>query len=52
MSYSAKRQQYLIDQGYTFKIVTHLCERASEEARLHNYAFSTPEDDHKLLRTF
>jgi len=32
MFYSAKRQQYLIDQGYTFKIVTNLCELADREA--------------------
>jgi DNA excision repair protein ERCC-3 len=51
MFYSAKRQQYLIDQGYTFKIVTNLCERASKEAVLHNCASGTPEDDRKLLRT-
>jgi DNA excision repair protein ERCC-3 len=51
MFYSAKRQQYLIDQGYTFKIVTNLCEKASEEAVKHNYTFSTPEDDRKILRT-
>jgi DNA excision repair protein ERCC-3 len=49
--YSAKRKQYLIDQGYTFKIVTNLCERASKEARLNHYAFSTPEHDGQLLRT-
>jgi DNA excision repair protein ERCC-3 len=51
MFYSAKRQQYLIDQGYTFKIVTNLCEKADEEARAHNYTYSTAEDDRKLLRT-
>ena len=51
MFYSAKRQQYLIDQGYTFKIVTNLCEKADAEAVKHNYAYSTPEDDRKLLRT-
>lgn len=51
MFYSAKRQQYLIDQGYTFKIVTNLCEKAAEEAVKHNYAYSTPEDDRKILRT-
>jgi DNA excision repair protein ERCC-3 len=50
MFYSAKRQQYLIDQGYTFKIVTNLCEKADEEASLHNYTYSTPEDDRRLLR--
>jgi DNA excision repair protein ERCC-3 len=51
MFYSAKRQQYLIDQGCTFKIVMNLCEGASKEAVLHKYAFSTGEDARKLLRT-
>jgi DNA excision repair protein ERCC-3 len=51
MFYSAKRQQYLIDQGYTFKIVTNLCDRADREAAKHGYAYVTPEDDRKLLRT-
>jgi DNA excision repair protein ERCC-3 len=50
MFYSAKRQQYLIDQGYTFKIVTNLCERADKEAVEQKYAKSTPEDDRELLR--
>lgn len=51
MFYSAKRQQYLIDQGYTFKIVTTLSERADLEAVENDYAYKTPEDDRKLLRT-
>ncbi|CAJ1946281.1 unnamed protein product [Cylindrotheca closterium] len=51
MFYSAKRQQYLIDQGYTFKIVTNLCEKAAEAAVEEGYSYSTPEDDRKLLRT-
>ncbi|OEU22554.1 DNA excision repair cross-complementing protein [Fragilariopsis cylindrus CCMP1102] len=51
MFYSAKRQQYLIDQGYTFKIVTNLCEKAAAEAVKHDYAFATPEDDRRILRT-
>jgi hypothetical protein len=50
MFYSAKRQQYLIDQGYTFKIVTHLAEKAAVDAVKHKYAYSTPEDDRRLLR--
>lgn len=50
MFYSAKRQQYLIDQGYTFKIVTNLCERADMEAKINNYIYSTPEKDRDLLR--
>jgi DNA excision repair protein ERCC-3 len=51
MFYSAKRQQYLIDQGYTFKIVTNLCDLSDAEAKINNYVYSTPEDDRKLLRT-
>jgi DNA excision repair protein ERCC-3 len=51
MFYSAKRQQYLIDQGYTFKIVTNLCEKADAEAIANDCTFATPEDDRKLLRT-
>ena len=51
MFYSAKRQQYLIDQGYTFKIVTNLCEKADSAAVEEGYSYSTPEDDRKLLRT-
>lgn len=50
MYYSAKRQQYLIDQGYTFKVVTNLCERAASDAVKYNYTYSTPEDDRDLLR--
>lgn len=51
MFYSTKRQQYLIDQGYTFKIVTTLSERADMEAVEHDYAYKNPEEDRKLLRT-
>lgn len=50
MYYSSKRQQYLIDQGYTFKIVTNLCEKAESMAKQEGYAYSTPEDDLELLR--
>lgn len=51
MFYSAKRQQFLIDQGYTFKIVTNLCEKADAAALEEKYTYATPEDDRKLLRT-
>ena len=51
MFYSAKRQQYLIDQGYTFKIVTNLCEKAEDIAKDEGYAYATPEADRKILRT-
>ncbi|KAL3800007.1 hypothetical protein ACHAWO_004685 [Cyclotella atomus] len=51
MFYSTKRQQYLIDQGYTFKIVTTLSEKADLEAIENDYAYKNSEDDRKLLRT-
>jgi DNA excision repair protein ERCC-3 len=51
MFYSAKRQQFLIDQGYTFKVVTNLCEKADAQALESGFAYSTAEDDRKLLRT-
>lgn len=50
MFYSAKRQQYLIDQGYTFKIVTNLSELCDAEAKVNGCAYATPEDDRKLLQ--
>ena len=34
MYYSTKRQQYLIDQGYTFKVVPDLCDLADKETTL------------------
>jgi len=51
MFYSTKRQQYLIDQGYTFKVVTNLCDLADEEAKMKKYAYADDETDLKLLRT-
>lgn len=49
MFYSAKRQQYLIDQGYTFQVVTNLCDKADAVAVEENYAYATPKDDRDLL---
>ena len=51
MFYSTKRQQYLIDQGYTFKIVTTLSQKADMEAVEHDYEYKNSDDDRKLLRT-
>lgn len=34
MKYSTKRQQYLIDQGYTFKVVQDLVDKADRESIL------------------
>ena len=51
MFYSTKRQQYLIDQGYTFQILTTLSEKADLEALEHDYAYKNSDDDRKLLRT-
>lgn len=41
--YSAKRQQFLVDQGYTFKIVTHL------PIEQHRLAFGKKEEQLSLL---
>jgi len=51
MYYSAKRQQYLIDQGYTFKVVTNLCDLADREAEEKGYTYCDKETDLKLLTT-
>lgn len=51
MFYSSKRQQYLIDQGYTFKIVTNLSEVADLDAIERGFQYATPESDRDLLRT-
>ena len=41
----------VIDQGYTFKIVTNLTELCDAEAKINKFAYATPEDDLKLLRS-
>jgi DNA excision repair protein ERCC-3 len=43
MYYSAKRQSFLINQGYSYKVITRL---ASEEDNLY---FSTKEEQRQLL---
>ena len=45
MYFSAKRQQFLIDQGYSFKVITDLLD-LSENSHLH---FSTQAEQLKLL---
>lgn len=45
MFYSQKRQQFLVDQGYAFKVVTHLA--GIEEADLH---FKTTQEQKELLK--
>lgn len=45
MFYSAKRQQFLVDQGYSFKIVTHL----EGLAGLQNLAFGSKAEQMELL---
>jgi hypothetical protein len=48
---SLSPRAWALDQGYTFKIVTTLSERADLEALEHDYVYKTPDDDRKLLRT-
>ena len=50
MFYSTKRQQYLVDQGYTFKVVTNLHEKAAEESRATGGMCATEKDERELLR--
>lgn len=45
MYFSTKRQQYLIDQGYTFQVVQDLAEKADRESRL----LKTKNDELNLL---
>ncbi|XP_078532477.1 general transcription and DNA repair factor IIH helicase/translocase subunit XPB [Lissotriton helveticus] len=45
MAYSTKRQRFLVDQGYSFKVITKLA--GMEEQEL---AYSTKEDQQQLLQ--
>lgn len=45
MYYSSKRQAFLVDQGYAFKVITHLQGQES----LPNLAFRTPQERKELL---
>eukprot|EP00158_Paraphelidium_tribonemae_P008407 Partr_v1_DN28572_c1_g2_i5_m73798 putative dna repair helicase len=54
MYYSTKRQQFLIDQGYAFKVITNLPPSAIDKNDPHsfdpkNLVFSTKNDQIKLL---
>ncbi|GMG21054.1 unnamed protein product [Ambrosiozyma monospora] len=46
MYYSTKRQAFLVDQGYAFKIITHLHGMES----LPNLAYSSPKERRELLQ--
>lgn len=46
MYYSAKRQQFLVDQGYAFKVVRNLFEHADKSR---NWGLSTLEEQRELL---
>ncbi len=45
MYYSSKRQAFLVDQGYAFKVITHL----QGIEKLPNLAFARPEERRSLL---
>ncbi len=47
MYFSAKRQQYLVDQGYTFKVVQDLAKQADASSRV----LRSPEEEIRLLNT-
>lgn len=46
MYYSTKRQAFLVDQGYAFKVITHL----SGMEQLPDLAYSTPRERRELLQ--
>ncbi|GMH79575.1 hypothetical protein TrLO_g6257 [Triparma laevis f. longispina] len=50
MYYCTKRQQYLIDQGYTFKVLTSLHERAAEWCKKGKPFLSTKKEQVEVLR--
>jgi len=45
MYYSHKRQAFLVDQGYAFKVITHL----RNKEKMEDLAFATPEERRELL---
>lgn len=45
MAYSTKRQRFLVDQGYSFKVITKLAGMEEEDLM-----FSTREEQHQLLQ--
>ncbi|XP_007461366.1 PREDICTED: TFIIH basal transcription factor complex helicase XPB subunit [Lipotes vexillifer] len=45
MAYSTKRQRFLVDQGYSFKVITKLANMEEEDL-----AFSTKEEQQQLLQ--
>ncbi|XP_078487194.1 excision repair cross-complementing rodent repair deficiency, complementation group 3 [Ciona intestinalis] len=46
VAYSTKRQRFLVDQGYSFKAITHLTGIDEEE----QLAFTTKDEQHALLQ--
>ena len=50
MYYSTKRQQYLVDQGYTFRILTNLHEKATARSRAEGGLCSTVKEENAILR--
>ena len=49
VEFSAKRRQYLVDQGFTFEMVTDLLERVDLDPLSRNYTYATTADDETLL---
>nr|XP_015214963.1 PREDICTED: TFIIH basal transcription factor complex helicase XPB subunit-like [Lepisosteus oculatus] len=45
MAYSTKRQRFLVDQGYSFKVITRLAGMEEEDLM-----FSAREEQHQLLQ--
>jgi len=50
MYYSTKRQQYLVDQGYTFRILTDLHKKATKRSQEEGGLCSTVKEETTILR--
>ena len=50
MEFSGKRQQFLVDQGYSYEVVENLCDQADSLAATEGCFYATPEHDLDLLK--
>jgi DNA excision repair protein ERCC-3 len=51
MFYSTKRQQFLVDQGYSFKVINDLVASNTDKESVKNLAYSTHREQLELLQS-
>lgn len=51
MFYSTKRQQFLVDQGYSFKVINDLVSTSADNDSIKNLAYSTHREQLELLQS-